>query len=258
MQKLLNCDISLYQIDCFTAKTKKKEYINNFKNDTNISLMLNVQILNEGTNIPICDSVYIIKPSDNIINLIQRMSRANRILEDKTECKIYLWCSKKKIEKILNYINENTNYEFKNKVYKFSISEKDTIVNKYNDDNIKKYNDINKYNNINNSNKFIFSLFDQSILKDLVIYSSNNIWFNSNIICRILNYTRGNLAIRQLVDEKNIKQLKDLVVNYNIYKNSQPSTLYIDEYGLYSLILNSNKKCAEKYYEIILNKLLSL
>jgi len=51
MQKLLNCDIKQYQIDCFTSKIKRIEYINNFKTDTNISLILNVQILNEGINI---------------------------------------------------------------------------------------------------------------------------------------------------------------------------------------------------------------
>jgi hypothetical protein len=66
-------------VDCNTAKTKRAEYITKFKLDCDISLMLNIQILNKGIYIPICDSVFITEPNNNIDNLIQMMSRANRI-----------------------------------------------------------------------------------------------------------------------------------------------------------------------------------
>ena len=60
MQKLLNIKVSTYQIDCLTAKTKRAEYINKFKSDTDISLLLNVQILNEGIDIPVCANNFFI------------------------------------------------------------------------------------------------------------------------------------------------------------------------------------------------------
>jgi predicted helicase len=144
MQKLLNIKVNSYQIDCNTTKTKRVEYINNFIADTNISLMLNVQILNEGIDIPICDSVFITDPNNNIENLIQRMSRSNRITNTKDKCTIYLWCNEKKVDKILNYINENTNNELINKIFKINFDKIDKpLVDKY----------INKKIDIIDSNK---------------------------------------------------------------------------------------------------------
>jgi superfamily II DNA or RNA helicase len=66
-------------VDCNTDKIKRANYITKFKLDCDISLMLNIQILNKGIDIPICDSVFITEPNNNIDNLIQMMSRANRI-----------------------------------------------------------------------------------------------------------------------------------------------------------------------------------
>jgi superfamily II DNA or RNA helicase len=124
IQQLLNIKVNTYQIDCLTAKTKRAEYINKFKSDTNLSLLLNVQILNEGIDIPICDSVFITDPNNNIENLVQRMSRANRICLTKTECQIYMYCNEKKISKVLDYINANTNNELKNKIYRIRFDNK--------------------------------------------------------------------------------------------------------------------------------------
>jgi phage anti-repressor protein len=45
------------------------------------------------------------------------MCRANRILDNKTTCNIYLWCTDKKTNLILDYINQNTQGFIKNKVY---------------------------------------------------------------------------------------------------------------------------------------------
>ena len=247
MQKIFNCDINQYQIDCFTSKIKRVEYINNFKTDINISLMLNVQILNEGINIPICDSVYITKPNDNIINLIQRMSRANRILDGKNKCNIYIWCNKKKINNIINYINEQTNGEFKDKIFKYDYTEYLTDIQHY----IKETKIIKE--------KFILTLFDKLTVEQYLIFDKlNNLWFNASNIAKILNYKKPNDAIRSLINNIYIKELKDIIDNYSIYNNAQPTSLYINEYGLYSLILNSNKKEAKSYYNTILDKLITL
>jgi superfamily II DNA or RNA helicase len=132
MQKLLNIKVNTYQIDCLTAKTKRAEYINKFKSGNDISLLLNVQILNEGIDIPVCDSVFITDPNNNIENLVQRMSRANRIYQTKTECRIYMYCGEKKINKVLDYINANTNNELKDKIYKIRFYQREkTVETKY-------------------------------------------------------------------------------------------------------------------------------
>jgi superfamily II DNA or RNA helicase len=248
LQKLLNCNIKQYQINFFTPKTKKIEYINNFKTDSDISLILNVQILNEGINIPNCDSVYITNPNNNIINLIQRVSRCNRIMEEKNESKVYLWCSEKKTEKILNYINEKTNGELNKKVYKYNITENKTNVERYNYVNIE----------INNK-KFITTLFDKTILEKITIQDKfNNLWFNAKLIFEMLNYKDKKDAIKYLRTFANTKNLKDIVDNYKIYKSAQPLTIYIDEYSLYTLLINTNKKESKKYYKMILDKLITL
>jgi len=106
--------------------------------------MLNVQILNEGIDIPVCDSVFITDPNNNIENLIQRMSRANRICSTKTRCHIYMYCGEKKINKVLDYININTNNELKDKIYKIKFDKKDkTVKTKYT------YNQLNENYNSN-------------------------------------------------------------------------------------------------------------
>jgi hypothetical protein len=52
-------DINTNIIDYKTSKIRRKEYINNFKNNENNQILLNVQILNEGIDIPECDSIFI-------------------------------------------------------------------------------------------------------------------------------------------------------------------------------------------------------
>ena len=101
---MLKIKLEHAQIDCTVKKLKRKEIIDNFVNAINMSIIVNVHILDEGIDILECDSVYITQPNNNMINIIQRMSRANRIMADKNECNIYLWCSEKKRDKIIKYI----------------------------------------------------------------------------------------------------------------------------------------------------------
>jgi superfamily II DNA or RNA helicase/phage anti-repressor protein len=117
MGKLLGVHMDYWQIDYNTKKTIREKIINNFKESKNIAIIINVHILDEGINISECDSVFITQPNNNIINIIQRMCRANRILDNKTACNIYLWCKEEKTKLILDYINENTQGFIKNKVY---------------------------------------------------------------------------------------------------------------------------------------------
>ena len=88
---IFNIEIEREQIDCNTRRIKRSEIIKKFKNSNKLFVLLNVHVLDEGIDIPECDSVYITQPNNNIINIVQRMCRANRIYKNKTECNIYLW-----------------------------------------------------------------------------------------------------------------------------------------------------------------------
>ena len=135
MQKLLNCDIDINIISYKTSKLNRIEILNNFKLSNKISILLNIHILDEGIDIPECDSVFIIQPNDNIINLVQRMCRCNRITEYKTKCNMILWCGEKKINKILDYLHEKINNEITNKIFKFDVINKRNINVTYNNNN---------------------------------------------------------------------------------------------------------------------------
>ena len=121
MGKLLNVEIDSWIITCNTAKTKRANYLYNFKKSNKLSIMINVHILDEGIDIPECDSVFITQPNNNIINIVQRLCRANRITEYKTQCQIFLWCNKNKTAKILEYLSDNTNGIIDSKVIKLNI-----------------------------------------------------------------------------------------------------------------------------------------
>jgi superfamily II DNA or RNA helicase/phage anti-repressor protein len=180
MSKLLNVDIEYWQIDCNTKKTTREKIINNFKQSTKISIIINVHILDEGINIPECDSVFITQPSNNMINIIQRMCRANRIVNNKMNCNIYLWCKERKTKIILNHIYNNTDgfikdkvfiYNTENKIIKKHIIERENLdtnaiiqtnttdfLKKYSQINYKFINDFYSIYNKTNNNKHIIDL----------------------------------------------------------------------------------------------------
>ena len=125
---IFNVEIDREQIDCNTLRLKRSEIIQKFKNSTKLFVLLNVHVLDEGIDIPECDSVYITQPNNNIINIVQRMCRANRIYLNKTSCNIYLWCTEKKMNKILNYLVLKTEGYIKNKIYKINNNVRNTII----------------------------------------------------------------------------------------------------------------------------------
>lgn len=68
------------EINCNTSKTERSKILTRFKNKNDtINILCNVHILDEGIDIPECDSVYLTHPNYNPINFIQRISRCNRI-----------------------------------------------------------------------------------------------------------------------------------------------------------------------------------
>ena len=70
--------------------------------------MCNVHILDEGIDIPTCDSIYLTHPNNNPTNIIQRISRANRIDSNNKDkiAKIFLWTKDKmKLNNIIDNIS---------------------------------------------------------------------------------------------------------------------------------------------------------
>lgn len=82
----------------------------------------------------------------------------------------------------------------------------------------------------------------------VVLDVNKKVWFNAVQICNILKYSTPQDIIYKLVDKEFIKQLKNIVNDYKIYPNAQPNSLFINEYGLYSLLLRSKKNEAKKFF----------
>jgi superfamily II DNA or RNA helicase/phage anti-repressor protein/predicted GIY-YIG superfamily endonuclease len=119
-----NFSLAVYNINYSTGRTTRNASLTKFRNNsTKISIMLNVHILDEGIDIPECDSVYLTHPNNNPINIIQRISRANRISKDKKVANILVWSKTQEklndiIKRIETYISvkfSNINNEFINK-----------------------------------------------------------------------------------------------------------------------------------------------
>lgn len=188
MQKLLNMELEIDIITYNTSKLKRIETINNFKYCEKISILLNIHILDEGIDIPECDSVFVIQPNDNILNLVQRMCRCNRITNEKNKSLIILWCGDKKIKNILDYINDKTNSELLNKIYKLNINEN----NKNNYEKI--INNENKINILENLKKF--STLNNNFIDEFYDIHKNNMndySINIEVIAKWLNTKKGKL-----------------------------------------------------------------
>jgi superfamily II DNA or RNA helicase len=107
--EILDLDLFVNVVTQNITGLNRKIIIGNFKETDKMAILINVHILDEGINIPECDSVFITQPSDNIENIIQRLCRCNRMTEHKKKCNMYMWCEKHELVKIFNYIKHNTN-----------------------------------------------------------------------------------------------------------------------------------------------------
>ena len=82
------------------------------------------------------------------------------------------------------------------------------------------------------------------VLKD----STNEIWFNAYNVCKILGYINPNDIIQKLVNKNHRKNLKNIFPDYKLYPNAQPNSIYLNESGLYTLLIRSKKSNAEKFF----------
>ena len=82
--------------------------------------------------------------------------------------------------------------------------------------------------------------------KIIVIIDNNNIiWFNAKQICISLEYKQTRKAIKKNVDDIDKIQLKNMNINFKIQQ--QPASFYINESGLYSLLIASKTIKAKKF-----------
>ena len=140
------------------CRNKRNEILNSFKSSNKISIILNVHILDEGIDIPECDSIFITNESNNMSNMIQRICRCNRKKDKISD--VYLWDNEKKINKIIKYLDDNSDNEFSKKIVKKYKYNKEVVKDNLNLlllNNIE-YNKIDKKvvrvdNIINNNNK---------------------------------------------------------------------------------------------------------
>lgn len=228
MQNMLNIELESNIISYNTSRLKRIETINSFKSSNKVSILLNIHILDEGIDIPECDSIFVIQPNDNILNLVQRMCRCNRITEYKTKCNMLLWCGEKKINKILNYISDKTNNELNNKIFKFDIKKNE--INKYKinlntdnknyiNNNVSNNSDIinfkdflKKYSNLNN--EFIDDFYN---IYDFNINNNNDFIIDLEIIVKWLNMRK--MDLKKTLERTYIKNIDYLINKNKIKKN---------------------------------------
>ena len=79
-----------------------------------------------------------------------------------------------------------------------------------------------------------------------IIDKSNIIWFKLADIKYILEYKSRRYVIRDIIDKKYRKHLRDIETIADLDR-TQPKTVYINESGLYQLVLRSKKKLAKEF-----------
>ena len=94
-----------------------------------------------------------------------------------------------------------------------------------------------------------------------VIKCKDDIWFRGKAIAEILGYSNPLKAIRKHIDYEDKKEMSELGYKGGVYfghpfKNTQRGTIYINESGLYSLIICSKLESAHAFKRWVTNDVL--
>lgn len=90
-----------------------------------------------------------------------------------------------------------------------------------------------------------------------VLDNKNNPWFKSNDIAEILEYTNTRQAIRLNCDDDDKEIFSNLKRLLNsAFINLHPETIFINESGLYSLILSSKKEESKQFKKWVTKEVL--
>lgn len=260
--------LGIYVINCNTSKSSRNASLTKFRNDKiKISIILNVHILDEGIDIHECDSVFLTHPNNNPINIIQRISRANRIINgiDKI-AKILIWGKDKiHIDEVLTRIEQYININLGDVDNKFINKNISIEQHEAKNNNLSKFETIQLFNKTPISN-LIFNIYEKQLkLNDsnilLLIDNTNSIWFCYNDILNALGYKDSKTQKKRLaLDSKYFDTFKNISEKLSINnKNNiaKKNLTMINESGLYILLNRSKKTIAKELSANIFSEIIA-
>jgi superfamily II DNA or RNA helicase len=270
--KFYNTTIDIFKINYTNTRNYRNNIIEEFIKSKNNAVLLNVHILDEGIDIPSCDSVFITNPSNDMNNLIQRISRCNR--KKDYDSHVYIWTDNNKTTDILEYLNKKSDVKYNKKINKTDTNSKepnnynlllhDIIVNNINRDKYDNSNDlIKKFLNIDDNitelqNKLLSN--DKLLEKYINLCIFLNISFDEKLVKSILkNISNEKYSVRINKINIFIELLKILEITNFMDYNKDISKKFHDNF--YNQWLDDNKNLiielfnlrAEKKYNNINN-----
>eukprot|EP00596_Hydrurales_sp_CCMP1899_P003625 CAMPEP_0119045650 /NCGR_PEP_ID=MMETSP1177-20130426/41670_1 /TAXON_ID=2985 /ORGANISM="Ochromonas sp, Strain CCMP1899" /LENGTH=794 /DNA_ID=CAMNT_0007017797 /DNA_START=468 /DNA_END=2849 /DNA_ORIENTATION=- len=141
LNKFHQLEYDVSQITSFDKDTSRKEILNKFSNSNTRQLLLSVRILDEGIDIPLCDSIFIMYPSNSKIRTIQRINRCTRInsADPFKIGRLFLWCDDynqmtrtldelKEYDPSFNHRISVSDLDYYGETYNKELLEKDKVV----------------------------------------------------------------------------------------------------------------------------------
>ncbi len=174
-------------IDSSVSQKKRNEIIKEFNEHNGVFILLSIHILDECIDLKFCDSVFFSYEFKNTTMIIQRLCRANRIIElnRNKKSKIFVWYNEYyKIEYLIKILREFDNgFE------------------------------IEKIHIINHKSKKISRLLDENYINEYMINTKKIVCIKKNIICeedsdknKIIELFNKNV--------KGKKYVKDIAINH--------------------------------------------
>mgnify|MGYP000600713807 CR=1 FL=1 len=234
-------------IDCNTTKRKREIILNKF-NKGELLFIVNVRILIEGFNSPICKGVYLENINKSKTNLIQIIGRTLRLHPEKIYSSIILPYqteeNEKSIQKFINILGEN-DYKIKNSILNHKIGGYIQIKNTKDiiESDIDKNNEVNEINSISLKYEKIYDSLD---IENRYIQN----WkekYNELIEFIENNHKRPN----QISKNKEEKRLATFIQNCNKnYKNKVQIMKNIEIYNLWNIFLEKYKDYVKTNIEL--------
>ena len=94
-----------------------------------------------------------------------------------------------------------------------------------------------------------------------VIKCKDDIWFRGKTLAEVLGYSNPLKAIRMHIDSEDKEEMSELVYkggaqNGHPFRNVQQGTIYVNESGLYSLVLRSKLESAKEFKRLVTSQVL--
>jgi superfamily II DNA or RNA helicase len=237
-------NIKVYEINYNTTKKRRTEYLNKFKNDnTCINILCNVHVLDEGIDIPECDSIYLTHPNNNPINIIQRISRANRLdfnNKDKI-AKIFIWSKDNiKLEKIIDNISKTIDIKYGKEINEY-VNKSRQCNNILNINKIENIEDMNKYEYISYLKK---NIKDKSDISDTIKFIDE--YYSFYKLCKSDTFgIDSDQVIKYL-------QIKYLQIKYAraFHENLRDNYILNVDYVIYRFHQKSEKNKQDVFYKL--------